>query len=106
MFSIPLFPEGDKGGNSILTQQGFSLHALWDEFVGDWTTFASARDRAREFLGNQQIVEGINGLAANLDEKAWLGESRELRKRPSTLPKFLPICASMLAVPMPDHSHL
>jgi len=78
MFSTKLFPEGDKGGNSVPTQQGFNLHALWDEFVGDWATFAMARDRAVELAGREGMA-GLRPDAADpLDETTWLDESRQL----------------------------
>ena len=78
IFAVKLFPEGDKGGNSVLTQQGFNLHALWDEFLGDWATFAMARDRAMELAGREDLATVGREAAAQLDEKVWLDESRHL----------------------------
>ncbi|HEY4308587.1 MAG TPA: S1/P1 nuclease [Pirellulales bacterium] len=78
MFSTNLFPEGDKGGNSVPTQQGFNLHALWDEFLGDWTTFAAARRRAGELSADVRLAQLGRTAAAQLDEKQWLTESRQL----------------------------
>ena len=34
MFSVRLFPEGDRGGNSVKTKQNGNLHALWDGLLG------------------------------------------------------------------------
>jgi hypothetical protein len=89
MFSTRLFPQGDKGGNSISTQQGFNLHGLWDEFLGDWTTFSQARDRAADLLGRKEMAEIGRGAIEVLDEKVWLNESRQLAQSAVYSPEVL-----------------
>ena len=88
MFSARLFPQGDRGGNAISTQQGFNLHALWDEFLGDWATFSIARDRAKELLGRPETAK-IGSDAARLDEAVWMKESRQLAESAVYAPEVL-----------------
>lgn len=78
MFSVNLYPEGDKGGNSVPTQQGFNLHALWDEFLGDWATFAAVQDRAAALLADRKTTQVGQTACQQLDETVWLAESRAL----------------------------
>lgn len=89
IFSAKLYPEGDKGGNSVSTQQGFNLHALWDEFLGDWATFAMARDRAVELAGRDDLAKLGRDAAAQLDEKIWLDESWHLAQTVVYCPEVL-----------------
>ncbi len=89
MFDVKLFPEGDKGGNSIPTQQGFNLHALWDEFLGDWATFAIARQRTTELLARDELLKLGRTSAEDLDEKTWLEESRQLAQSAVYAPEVL-----------------
>lgn len=89
MFSAALFPEGDKGGNSVPTQQGFNLHALWDEFLGDWTTFAAARQRAAELMADKRCANVGEAAAQQLDESIWLTESRNLAQSAVYTPEVL-----------------
>lgn len=89
MFDVKLFPEGDKGGNSIPTQQGFNLHALWDEFLGDWSTFPIARQRADELLASAELLKLGQTSAADVDEKIWIEESRQLAQSAVYAPEVL-----------------
>jgi hypothetical protein len=89
MFSAALFPEGDKGGNSIPTQQGFNLHALWDEFLGDWTTFSAAQSRAQQILDDQNLATLGRAAAQQLDESLWLTESRQLAQADVYTPEVI-----------------
>jgi len=89
MFAEHLFPEGDKGGNSISTQQGFNLHALWDEFLGDWATGAIAQQRSSELLADAELAKLGAAAAAALDEPRWLDESRQLAESTVYAPEVL-----------------
>jgi hypothetical protein len=89
MFSARLFPEGDRGGNAISTQQGFNLHSLWDQFLGDWATFSMARDRAKELLGRPESAKIGKEAARALDEAVWLNESRQLAESAVYSPEVL-----------------
>ncbi len=89
MFCTNLFPEGDKGGNSIPTQQGFNLHALWDEFLGDWATFATARRQAGELAADVRLAQLGRTASAQLDEQTWLEESRRLAQSAVYAPEVI-----------------
>lgn len=79
LYTDKIFPEGDRGANSIPTKQSRNLHALWDGLLG---TRYDAGDIARR-------VKEIKALPAWKDsEKAglvleplqWLAESSEFAR--------------------------
>jgi hypothetical protein len=76
--SVSLFPKGDRGGNSIKTDQRQNLYSLWDQFLGKEASFRTARNKAITFVNDPN--ESKLGLAATkqLDEKIWLLESHKL----------------------------
>jgi hypothetical protein len=78
MFSVKLFPEGDRGGNLVKTKQNGNLHALWDGLLGRDDEFRAARNVALR-LGAD---EGLNRLGkesqAVLDQMSWRDESHDL----------------------------
>ena len=63
-----VFPEGDRGGNSIKTKQSKNLHALWDGLLGPKWDEADVDRRAREMPKVELAAGGID---------VWLKESRE-----------------------------
>jgi hypothetical protein len=79
MFSRRLFPEGDRGGNSVKTKQSFNLHSLWDQFPGAAADFKSARDKAIGYVSGDLAAFGKQS-AEVMDEKAWLDESFAIAK--------------------------
>lgn len=80
LFSTRLFPAGDRGGNSVKTQQAGNLHALWDQFPGQSDAFGEARSKAIGDPAKPEIAALGVGAVMNLDEKAWLDESHDLAK--------------------------
>lgn len=64
-----LFPEGDRGANSIPTKQSKNMHALWDGLLGPKWDETSLNRRAAE-------MPKIELRAGGIDQ--WLNESREL----------------------------
>jgi S1/P1 Nuclease len=78
LFSKNLFPTGDRGGNSIKTDQRQNLHALWDQLLGDRAEFHKARNRAIELVNDEDKSKLGFQAAKQLDEKTWLDESHEL----------------------------
>jgi hypothetical protein len=80
LYSVRLFPEGDRGGNSIKTRQQGNLHALWDNFPGRSDTFHDARNKAIAHNKDGDLLRLGAEAARNLDEKAWLDESHALAK--------------------------
>jgi hypothetical protein len=80
LFSTKLFPAGDRGGNSVKTQQAGNLHALWDQFPGQLDDFREPRNKAIGDLAKPEFAALSAGAAMTLDEKAWLNESHVLAK--------------------------
>jgi S1/P1 Nuclease len=73
MFSPRLFPDGDRGGNSIKTRQAGNLHSLWDGFPGRTDTYRGARNRALGDMAEKDLAM-LGGEAATV-----LDASRPLR---------------------------
>jgi hypothetical protein len=78
LVSQHLFPTGDRGGNSIQTDQRQNLHALWDGLLGDDSSFRACRNRAITFVNDSDASKLGHQAAKSLDEKQWLEESCEL----------------------------
>ncbi len=78
LVSQHLFPNGDKGGNMIQTDQRQNLHALWDGLLGDDSSFRACRNRAISFVNDSDGAKLGNMAAKSLDEKRWLEESCQL----------------------------
>jgi S1/P1 Nuclease len=78
LFSQHLFREGDRGGNRILTKQHGNLHSLWDSFPGGRVEFRHAHQEALKLMADPDLAKLGERSAAQLDEKDWLEESREL----------------------------
>ncbi len=80
LFSPRLFPEGDRGGNSVRVQQAGNLHSLWDQFPGRDDSPRDARNQAIGYMNDAALAElGKNG-AAILDERSWAVDSQALAK--------------------------
>jgi hypothetical protein len=77
LYSTRLFPDGDRGGNSIKTRQAGNLHALWDQFPGRDDSLSGARNRA---ISDMADADQARLAASNLDETVWLNESHALAK--------------------------
>lgn len=74
-----LFPEGDRGANSIPTKQRRNLHALWDGLLGERYDSNDVRRRAIEMERDARLVaigkQSIEGQGKS-DPQIWLKESR------------------------------
>lgn len=80
LFSPRLFPEGDRGGNSIKTLQNGNLHSLWDGFPGRDDSYRGARDQAITYVEDATLSAVGKQARARLDEVAWRDESYTLAK--------------------------
>ncbi|MBI1914414.1 MAG: S1/P1 nuclease [Planctomycetes bacterium] len=78
LFSRFLFPNGDRGGNRVVTSQRGSLHSVWDSFPGGKIQFQTARNRAIQLMNDEELSALGAEAAKNLDEKTWLDESHLL----------------------------
>jgi S1/P1 Nuclease len=89
LVSRRLFPEGDRGGNSIKTTQSFNLHSLWDQFPWPAADYKSCRDRAIAVVGTPEFSAVGKCAEAVLDEKEWLLESHALAREVTYSPDIL-----------------
>ncbi|HEY2414370.1 MAG TPA: S1/P1 nuclease [Pirellulaceae bacterium] len=78
MFSIKLFPEGDRGGNSVKTKQNGNLHALWDGLLGRDDEFRAARNAALKLAANEELSRLGKESQSVLDQVTWRDESHHL----------------------------
>jgi len=93
LVSRRLFPEGDRGGNSIKLTQSFNLHSLWDQFPGPAADLKSCRDKAIAFVNSPEFSAVGRSAAAILDEKEWLLESHALAREVTYSPGILAAAA-------------
>lgn len=78
LFSQTLFPTGDRGGNSIKTEQKKNLHALWDQFLGNKAQYRTARNKAITFVNDATHATLGKAAAVKLNEEDWLTESHSI----------------------------
>lgn len=74
-----LFPDGDRGGNSIPTVQSRNMHSLWDSLLGPRYNAGDLRRRAREIRSNVELwtsAKDLRSTSGNLDPLTWLLESQ------------------------------
>lgn len=81
MFSERLFPDGDRGGNSVKTRQAGNLHSLWDGLPGRDDRYRGARNRAIAYV--EDPTHSVAGKRAGTmhDEITWRDESYALANR-------------------------
>jgi hypothetical protein len=80
LVSQRLFPEGDRGGNSIKLKQRYNLHSLWDGFPGEAMEYRAARNRAIVYAEQEPWRTLGNSAAAELHGSVWLAESELVAK--------------------------
>jgi hypothetical protein len=80
LVSQRLFPEGDRGGNSIKLKQRYNLHSLWDGFPGEAMEYREARNRSIVYAEQQPWQTLGKSAAAELHESVWLAESEMVAK--------------------------
>lgn len=74
-----LFPEGDRGANSIKTEQEQNLHAVWDGPLGPNNWYEACRDLAIVLLGDATpavLQEAVGD--ADTEMVKWLNEGWKL----------------------------
>jgi len=83
-----IFPQGDRGANSIPVKQGQNLHALWDDLLGRGYDVGDVRRRIGEISDDQQRVAAAQQSAAavdGLDPHAVHAAARGLTDRVATV---------------------
>lgn len=80
LYAAGLFPEGDRGANSIRTRQKNNMHALWDGLLGG-NYDEGAMNRRVEAIAGEPQFDALGDAALTkpdaLDPLTWLAESRE-----------------------------
>jgi hypothetical protein len=84
-----IFPEGDRGANSIPTKQGRNLHALWDGLLGGRYDAGDIARRAKEISTDPVANMVGRKLGDKLDPLQWLAESAEFGKSHVYTPEVL-----------------
>lgn len=80
LYAAGVFPDGDRGANSIRIRQKNNAHALWDGLLGGAYSEGALARRTREITDSPEIVaEGVAAMAKldTLNPQVWLAESRE-----------------------------
>lgn len=80
LYAAGVFPEGDRGANSIPTRQKNNMHALWDGLLGGNYDEGAMNRRVKEIADSAEIVavgEAALVKPDALDPLVWLAESRD-----------------------------
>ena len=80
LVSQRLFPEGDRGGNSIKLKQSYNLHSLWDGFPGEAMEYRVARNRGIEYAEDSNWKAVGKSAIDALQEGDWLKESEVIAR--------------------------
>ncbi len=79
-----VFPEGDRGANSISTVQSRNLHALWDQLLGRSFDRSDVNRRIFSIESDKEYQERLSALMAESDFDSpikWVEESRLLSRQ-------------------------
>lgn len=80
LYSVRLFPEGDRGGNSVKLRQAGNLHSLWDQFLGSDDAYRATRNKALALIAKEELAAAGGEAAMVLVPETWARESHELGK--------------------------
>ncbi|WP_428308491.1 S1/P1 nuclease [Lacipirellula sp.] len=78
LYAAGLFPEGDRGANSIPTRQKNNMHALWDGLLGGGYSEGALDRRVKEIAAPEFAVASEAAMTVQdpLKPLVWLAESR------------------------------
>jgi len=80
LYAEVVFPEGDRGANSIRTRQARNMHALWDQLLGQRYAHGDVRRRMVEIQTDAELAASADAAMEQpnyLDPSQWLKESRD-----------------------------
>lgn len=80
LYAVGLFPDGDRGANSIATRQKNNMHALWDGLLGGRYSEGAINRREQEFQGGPAYAvlrSEVFSRPDTLDPLTWLSESQK-----------------------------
>lgn len=92
LYYAGVFPEGDRGGNSIPTKQSKNLHALWDGLLGQKFDAGDVKRRAKMVMGFDELVKmavEITNEPLGLNPEKWIVESSEAARTFVYTPEIL-----------------
>ena len=76
LYVAGVFPDGDRGANSIKTQAG-NLHSLWDGLLGRRFDEGDVRRRRMEITGNKESIQVGKMAASEMRPLSWVKGSRQ-----------------------------
>ena len=101
LYAEHVFPEGDRGANSIPVAQGSNMHSLWDGLLGRHFDEGDIARRRKEILGDAQLMAEVAFGIAHSDTllpSTWLEESRTYARRYVYAPEVMePITVALRA---------
>lgn len=89
LYAEGVFPEGDRGANSIPTKQMGNLHALWDRLLGPRYDSGDVARRIREIRADVALWNDARAAGRVVEPLEWLRESQELARRHVYSPEIL-----------------
>ncbi|MBS0204226.1 MAG: S1/P1 nuclease [Planctomycetes bacterium] len=92
LYVSKVFPEGDRGANSIPTKQTKNLHALWDSLLGDQYDPGDIRRRCnviRSDTVHWQQAQAAAHEPEGMNPLTWLAESAECGRSHVYTPEIL-----------------
>lgn len=79
LYTPKIFPEGDRGANSILTKQRKNMHSLWDGMLGSKFDWTDIRRRTVEIKSDESVLAAADAIMEKnkgMDTASWIVESR------------------------------
>lgn len=80
LYAEGVFPDGDRGANSIRTRQKNNMHALWDGLLGGRYNEGALARRTKEITDSPEVAaerEAAMATPDTLNPLVWLAESRD-----------------------------
>jgi hypothetical protein len=81
LFTTHRFRDGDHGGNFLAPENGYKLHAFWDDAISSDEPYSTCRILAYDLGKNPELTAVGEKATATLDVGDWIDESHELCKQ-------------------------
>jgi hypothetical protein len=78
LFTTHRFREGDHGGNFLEPENGYKLHAFWDDAISNDEPYSTCRILAYDLEQNKELEAAGKKATASLNVGDWIDESHEL----------------------------
>ncbi|TWU29638.1 S1/P1 nuclease [Bythopirellula polymerisocia] len=103
LYAERLFPDGDRGANSIPCKQKNNMHALWDAFLGEGFDEGTMNRRVKWISSKpdyEALGKDVLARERTLDPLTWLEESREASREYAYTPEVLGPIKAMMKSPL------